>query len=96
MPLVIVPTPLSTLPVPLEKTPFNVVLVPDVIVDAPALKLVMVGAATTVTFLVPVAAVPAALVTLQERLKVPTAPALKVTALAVAPAVIVPPVMVQA
>jgi len=49
MPLVTAPTPLLTLPVPLLNTPVNVVEVPAVIVAAAEVKLVMAGAATTVT-----------------------------------------------
>lgn len=47
--LVTAPTPLFTLPVPLVNTPVKVVEVPAVIVAAAETKLVMVGAATTVT-----------------------------------------------
>jgi hypothetical protein len=63
VPLVTTPTLLSTLPVPLLKTPAKVVEVPAVMVAAAAVKLVMVGTATTVTVACLVTAVPAALVT---------------------------------
>jgi hypothetical protein len=43
------PTPLSTTPVPPLKAPVSVVLVPAVMVPAADVKLVMLGAATTVT-----------------------------------------------
>jgi hypothetical protein len=49
VPLVTAPTPLLTLPVPLLNTPVRVVEVPAVIVAAAEVKLVMAGAATTVT-----------------------------------------------
>jgi hypothetical protein len=49
VPLVTVPTLLSTLPVPLLKTAVKVVEVPAVIVEAAEVKLVIRGAGTTVT-----------------------------------------------
>jgi hypothetical protein len=48
VPLVTAPTPLSMLPVPLVNTAVRVVELPDTMVDAPAVKLVMAGAGTTV------------------------------------------------
>ena len=65
VPLVTAPTPLSTLPVPLLKTPVKVVEVPAVIVAAAEVKLVMAGAATTVTVTCLVTDVFAALVTVR-------------------------------
>lgn len=64
-PLVTAPTPWSTLPVPLLNVGVRVVEFPDVIVRDDAVKLVMIGAATTVTVavIVAVAGVVAALVT---------------------------------
>src|SRR5439155_7462253 len=62
VPLVTDPIPLSMDPVPPEKTAVSVVLVPEVIGDLAAVKLVMVGAATTSTVSVFVALAPAALV----------------------------------
>jgi hypothetical protein len=49
VPLVTAPTPLFTLPVPPLKTAVNVVELPDVIVAAPALKLVATGAGRIVS-----------------------------------------------
>ena len=63
VPLVTAPMLLSTLPVPLLNTPVKVVDVPAVIVAAAAVKLVIVGAATTVNVTCLVTAVPAAFVT---------------------------------
>jgi hypothetical protein len=63
VPLITAPTLLSTLPVPLLNTPVKVVEVPAVIVPARAEKLVITGAATTVTVVCLVTAVPAAFVT---------------------------------
>jgi len=63
VPLVTAPTLLSMLPVPLLNTPVKVVEVPAVIVGAAAVKLVIVGAATTFTVACLVTAVPAAFVT---------------------------------
>jgi hypothetical protein len=53
------------LPVPPENVGVRVVELPEVIVEAPAVREVAVGAATTVTVAVVVAAVPAALVTVR-------------------------------
>lgn len=49
MPLAIAPTLLLTLPVPLLNTPVKVVEPPEVIVAVAGVKLVMVGAGTTVS-----------------------------------------------
>ena len=49
VPLVMAPTPWSTLPVPLENTAVRVVELPAVIVFLAAAKLEMEGAAATVT-----------------------------------------------
>jgi hypothetical protein len=49
VPLFTAPTPLLTLPVPLLKTPVKVVEPPEVIVAAATVKLVIVGAGTTVS-----------------------------------------------
>ena len=65
VPLVTVPMLWSTEPVPPVNTPVRVVLVPVVMVGAAAVKLVMAGAATTVTVAVCVTLVPAALVTVR-------------------------------
>ncbi len=55
------------------------------------------GAATTVTLAMPgVELVPAALVAMQLRFKVPTGPAVNVIKRVPLPAVMVPPVIVQA
>ena len=48
VPLVTAPTPLLTLPVPLLNTPVNVVELPAVMVAAADVKLVIVGAGTTI------------------------------------------------
>ena len=61
--LVTAPMLLSTLPVPPANIAVRVVEVPAVIVAAAGEKLVIVGAATTVTVTCLVTAVPAALVT---------------------------------
>ena len=58
VPLVTAPTALFTLPVPLLKTAVKVVDVPAVIVVAADVKLVIVGAGTTVIVIVPEMAVP--------------------------------------
>ena len=55
VPLVTAPTELFTLPVPPVNTPVRVVEVPDVIVEAAAVKLVIDGAATTLNVKVCVA-----------------------------------------
>jgi len=57
------PTLLSTLPFPLLNTAVKLVEVPAVMVAAAGTKLVMMGAATTITVADWVAVVPAALVT---------------------------------
>jgi hypothetical protein len=62
-PLVTVPMLLSMLPVPPVKTAVSLVEVPAVIVGASDVKLVIDGAATTVTVVCAVAVVPAAFVT---------------------------------
>lgn len=49
VPLLTAPTPLLTLPVPLLNIPVKVVEDPEVIVAAAAVKLVMLGAGTTVS-----------------------------------------------
>jgi hypothetical protein len=65
VPLVTAPTPWSTLPVPLLNTGVSVVELPETIVVGVAVKLVITGAATTVTVAVAVTetGVVAALVT---------------------------------
>ena len=65
VPLVTAPTPWSTLPVPLLNVGVRVVEFPETIVSEVAVKLVMEGAATTVTVAVAVTetGVVAALVT---------------------------------
>jgi hypothetical protein len=63
VPLFTAPTPVSTLPVPLLNIPVKVVDVPAVIVPAAAEKLVITGAATTVTVTCLVTEVFAVLVT---------------------------------
>ena len=65
VPLMTGPTPLLILPVPPEKTGVKVVDVPAAIVAAPAVKLVMAGAAITVTVAVAVLDVPALFVTVR-------------------------------
>ena len=50
VPLVTAPTPLLMLPVPPEKIAVRVVELPAVMVDAPAVKRVITGGATLVTF----------------------------------------------
>ena len=62
-PLATGPTPWSMLPVPPEKAAVRVVELPALIVAAPAVKLVITGAATTVTVICAVTNVPAPLVT---------------------------------
>ena len=63
--VVTTPTLLSTAPVPLVKTGVRVVLLPAVMVAAPAVRLVATGAGTTVTVQVATAVLPAALVTVR-------------------------------
>jgi hypothetical protein len=63
LPLVAEPTLLSIEPLPPENTPVSVVDFPGVTADAPAVKLVIVGAGTTVTVTVAVIEVPALFVT---------------------------------
>jgi hypothetical protein len=63
VPLVTAPTPLSTLPVPLLNTAVRVVEFPETIVANPGVKLVIVGAGTTVTVACLVTKAPAVLVT---------------------------------
>jgi len=63
VPLVTAPTPGLTVPVPPEKTPVRVVEFPEVIVAAPAAKLVIVGGGTTVTVTEAETDVPALFVT---------------------------------
>ena len=63
VPLITGPTLLSMEPVPPEKTAVRVVEFPGVTAGAPAVKLVIAGAATTVTVAVAVADVPALFVT---------------------------------
>jgi len=58
VPEVAAPTPLLMLPVPPEKFAVRVVELPAVIVDAPAVKLVITGGATLVTFRVAVPLTP--------------------------------------
>jgi hypothetical protein len=62
-PLVTLPTVLSIVPVPLLKTAVRVEVPPEVTAVGFAVKLVMAGAATTVTVAWEVMEVPAALVT---------------------------------
>ena len=63
VPLVTAPTPLFTLPVPFVKTAVRVVEAPAVMGEAEVTKLVMTGAATTVTVTCLVAVAPAVFVT---------------------------------
>ena len=63
VPLVTAPTPLSMLPVPLLNTAVSVVEFPETIVANPGVKLVIVGAGTTVTVACLVTDAPAELVT---------------------------------
>jgi len=64
-PLVTEPTLLLTTPVPPEKTPVKIVEFPAVMVVAPAVKLDIVGGATTFTVTVAVTDAPAVLVTVK-------------------------------
>src|SRR5207237_275173 len=63
VPDVTAPTPLSTLPLPLENTAVSVVDVPAVMVLCAAVNEVMLGGGTTLTVALANAIVPAALVT---------------------------------
>lgn len=58
VPLVTAPTPLLTLPVPPLNTAVNVVVFPETIVASAGVKLVIAGAATTVTVAVLVTEAP--------------------------------------
>jgi hypothetical protein len=94
-PLVAASDPGVITPVPFEKTPVRLVVPPDVIVVGLARKLVIVGVAAIVHVAVPLA-VPALFVTVQPSCTEPEPPPVNVIWLVVPPAVIVPPVAVQA
>ena len=97
MPEVTVPMLWLMLPVPPEKVGVRVTVAPYNGVGVLATRLVATGAATTLMVAVPAGAeAPAALVTVQVSVVVPTAPAVKVIALVVVALVIVPVLMVQA
>jgi len=65
VPLATAPTPLLIVPVPPENTAVSIVELPAVIVFAPGVKLLIVGAGTTVTVTVADTEVPALLVTVR-------------------------------
>lgn len=69
-PEVTTPMPLSTPPVPPEKTAISVVLVPAVMVGCAAVKLVITGTAKTCTVVCAVTLVPAELVTVSVKIVV--------------------------
>ena len=65
VPLVTAPTPLLTLPVPPVNTAVRVVEFPETMVEAPGVKLVIAGAATTVTVTCLVTVAPAVFMTVR-------------------------------
>ena len=84
-------------PVPPVKVASRVAEAPETTVSGVAEKTVMLGSSTEVAVMTPaVEAVPARLVATQLRPTVPATPAVKVTLLVAAPAVMVPFVMLQA
>jgi hypothetical protein len=96
-PLDAVPIPWLMVPVPPLKEQVRIELSPSVMVYGAARKLAIRGGAAMTHVAVPTwDAEPAAFVTVQPRLTEPEAPAVKVIWFVVLPAVIVPPVMVQA